>query len=76
MPNIVVDKLAFVRDCYPWCKTFVDGSVSFTTIEPYMNAGAHTVVCGSSTMYKGVGFDENRNEHTIANINKIKEIVR
>lgn len=76
MPEIVEEKLRFVKEYFPWCKTFVDGSVSFTTLEPYMDAGAHTVVCGSSTMYKGVGFDENRNEQTIANINKIKEIVR
>ena len=72
MPNIVETKLRFVQTCYPWCKTFVDGSVSWDTLKPYKDAGAHTVVCGSSTLYKGVGFDDNRASMTIDNINKIK----
>ena len=75
MPNVVEKRLSFVQANYPWCKTFVDGSVSFTSLDPYKNAGAYTVVCGSSTMYKGVGFDDNRVNDTIENINKIKEIL-
>jgi ribulose-phosphate 3-epimerase len=72
MPNVVENKLSFVQNYYPWCKTFVDGSVSWDTLKPYKDAGAHTVVCGSSTLYKGVGFDDNRASMTIDNINKIK----
>lgn len=74
-PDVVCKKLEFVRDQHPWCKTFVDGSVSFTTLEPYKECGAYTVVCGSSTMYKGVGFDDTREAKTIENINKIKELL-
>jgi pentose-5-phosphate-3-epimerase len=75
MPAIVEEKLRFVKEYFPWCKTFVDGSVNFTTLETYKDAGAHTVVCGSSTMYKGVGFGNDRTEKTIENINKIKELI-
>jgi ribulose-phosphate 3-epimerase len=75
VPAAVLDKLWFVKDNHPWCKTFVDGSVNFTTMGKYKEAGAYTVVCGSSTMYKGVGYDSDREAKTIANINKIKELL-
>ena len=75
-PDIVTEKLWAIHDEFPWCKTFVDGSVNFTTLSTYKNAGAYTVVCGSSTMYKGAGFGEDRKEKTIENINKIKEAIK
>jgi len=76
MPDIVEDKLKFIRDEFPWCKTFVDGSVNFKTLPFYEYDGAYTVVCGSSTMYKNVGFDSDRAEKTQENINKIKECIK
>ena len=75
MPDIVEDKLKFIHDEFPWCKTFVDGSVNFKTLPLYKYDGAYTVVCGSSTMYKNVGFDSDRTEKTQENINKIKECI-
>lgn len=75
MPDVIEEKLRFVKEHFPWCKTFVDGSVNFTTLETYKDAGAHTVVCGTSTMYKNVGFDATREAKTIENINKIKELI-
>lgn len=75
MPDVIVKKLKFVHDNHHWCKTFVDGSVSWDTLTPYKDAGVYTVVCGSSTMYKGVAFDDNREAATINNINKIKELI-
>lgn len=75
VPDVIVKKLKFVRDNHEWCKTFVDGSVSWDTIQPYKDAGAYTIVCGSSTMYKGVAFDDYREAATINNINKIKELI-
>lgn len=75
MPDVIVKKLKFVRDNHEWCKTFVDGSVSWDTLTSYKDAGTYTIVCGSSTMYKGVAFDDNREAATINNINKIKELI-
>lgn len=75
MPDVIVKKLKFVQENHHWCNTFIDGSVSFDTLEPYKNAGAYTVVCGTSTMYKGVAFDDNRVEATLNNINKIKALI-
>lgn len=75
MPGTVIEKLRFVRDNHEWCKTFVDGSVSWDTLTFYKDAGAYTVVCGSSTMYKNVGFDEYRVSDTLNNIEKIKELI-
>ena len=75
MPDVVVKKLKFVHENHDWCKTFVDGSVSWDTLTPYKDAGAYTVVCGSSTMYKGVAFNDDREVATINNINKIKELI-
>ena len=65
-----------LKNNYSWCKTFVDGSVNFSTLKTYMDENAHTVVCGTSTMYKGVGFDNDRIEKTIDNIKKIKSIIK
>jgi len=75
MPNIVGEKLLYVKSFHPWCKTFVDGSVSFKTLPEYNAFGAHTVVCGSSTLFKNVAFDDTRTEKVIENINKIKKLI-
>lgn len=75
-PDIVEQRLIAMKALFPWCKTFVDGSVNFTTLPKYKDAGAYTVVCGSSTMYKNAGFGEDRKEKTIENINKIKEAIQ
>lgn len=75
MPDVIVKKLKFVQENHHWCKTFVDGSVSWDTLTPYKDAGTYTVVCGSSTMYKGVAFDDDREAATINNINKIKDLI-
>ena len=74
MPDIVDYKLKFIYDDFPWCKIFIDGSINFKTL-PLYKYGAYTVVCGSSTMYKNVGFDSDRTEKTQENINKIKECI-
>lgn len=76
MPDYVHDKLRTMQEDFSNIKTFVDGSVNFNTLPMYKEDGAYTVVCGSSTIYKNVGYDENRNYNVVKNINKIKEINR
>ena len=76
LPNIVEHKLLTISENYPHIKTFVDGSVNFITLKTYQLAGAYTVVCGSSTMYKDAGFGEDRPEKTVENIKKIKEAIK
>ena len=76
MPKIVENKLNFVNICHSWCRTFVDGSVSWDTLKPYKDVGAYTVVCGTSTMYKDAPFGDTRKEKTIENIGKIKNLIQ
>ena len=76
MPKIVENKLNFVNTCHPWCRTFVDGSVSWDTLKPYKDVGAYTVVCGTSTMYKDAPFGDTRKKKTIENIGKIKNLIQ
>lgn len=75
LPNDIKSKLLDIKYSREWCKTFVDGSVSFDSITPYKEAGAYTVVCGGSTLLKNVPFDNNRYTRMNENIEKIKSLL-
>jgi pentose-5-phosphate-3-epimerase len=76
-PETVQRRLEFVNFTNPEIKTFVDGSVNYDTLLPYKNAGAHTVVSGTSAMFKSHPETEGmtREELINFNINKIKHIM-
>ena len=77
-PETVQRRLEFVNLTNPEIKTFVDGSVNYDTLLPYKNAGAHTVVSGTSAMFKTPenSFGMTREEIINYNINKIKGIIQ
>ena len=77
-PETIKRRLEFVKFTNPKIKTFVDGSVNYNTLLPYKNAGAHTVVSGSSAMFKSHTETEGmtREELINFNINKIKGIIK
>jgi ribulose-phosphate 3-epimerase len=76
-PKTIKRRLEFVNLTNPEIKTFVDGSVNFTTLPIYANAGAHTVVSGSSAMFKVSPETEGmtREELINFNINKIRNTI-
>ena len=76
-PEIVKHRLEFVNFISPEIKTFVDGSVNYDTLLRYKNAGAYTVVSGSSAMFKSHPETEGmtREELINFNINKIKNTI-
>lgn len=75
--DTVERRLRLVQTTNPDIKTFVDGSVNFTTLPIYANAGAHTVVSGSSAMFKVSPETEGmtREELINFNINKIRNTI-
>ena len=76
-PETIKRRLEFVKFTNPEIKTFVDGSVNYNTLLPYKNASAHTVVSGSSAMFKSHPETEGmtREELINFNINKIKNTI-
>lgn len=77
-PSTVNRRLLMVQSANPNIKTFVDGSVNYDTLLLYKNAGAHTVVSGTSAMFKTPenSFGMTREEIINYNINKIKGIIQ
>ena len=77
-PKTIKRRLEFVNLTNPEIKTFVDGSVNYDTLLPYKNAGAHTVVSGSSAMFKTPENSDGMTREEIINfnINKIKGIIQ
>lgn len=76
-PQTVIRRLNTVSMSYPEIKTFVDGSVNFETVKLYKDCGAHTVVSGSSMIFKpNRGANDmkilSRAEQVAYNIEKIK----
>ena len=75
-PDIVIDKISAVKsDKIP---VFIDGSVNFTTLPVYNKKRVHTVVCGSSTMFKIDKETEHmtRKEMTEYNIKRIQACLK
>lgn len=77
-PKTIQRRLEFVNLTNPEIKTFVDGSVNYDTLLPYKNAGAHTVVSGTSAMFKTPENSDGMTREEIINfnINKIKGIIQ
>lgn len=77
-PEIVNRRLQFVNTIDKNIKTFVDGSVNYNTLKLYSDSGAHTVVSGSSAMFKITDEtkDLSREDLIEYNINKIKNIIK
>lgn len=75
LSGTVCRKLRFMNEQFIEMRTFIDGSVNFGSMKEYKALNTYTVVCGGSTLLKGVS-DENRVEDMVANINKIKDIIK
>jgi ribulose-phosphate 3-epimerase len=81
-PNLVLKKLKQVRKLLEGkkCANFIqiDGGVSFDSIPEMVATGANNLICGSSTLYRGVNplNDWKMNKVKIAqNFNKIKMLI-
>lgn len=77
-PSTVNRRLLMVQSANPNIKTFVDGSVNYDTLLLYKNAGAHTVVSGTSAMFKTPENSDGMTREEIINfnINIIKGIIQ
>jgi len=77
--GIVVRKLELLRNYCHMIRgkdVFIDGSVKFDTIKKYSEYKPRAVVCGSSTIFKDVGTDEDRTAKILGNIEKMRKTVQ
>lgn len=68
----VTRRLKLVQNEQPYLKTFVDGSVNFQTVKDYKEAGAYTVVSGSSMMFNKCTENQFMSREQLINYNIIK----
>jgi len=75
-PNIVNDKIKYIRKHSDTLKIFIDGSVNYNTVKTYKDNGANVCVSGSSMMFKQHEYEISDRRVLIAhNIDKIKNVI-
>lgn len=76
-PEIVLNKLKSIKkqvgETLEWIQ--VDGGVNFSTMPDLLKCGANELICGSSSIYKDVKFNDNANKYDYV-ANNIKKIER
>lgn len=78
-PENVLKKLKNIRsqvgDMLEWVQ--IDGGVNFDTMSDLVLSGANELICGSSSIYKGVSFNDNmiKNESIVNNMERIERLL-
>lgn len=80
-PELVIDKLRYIKKTPELkSKNFIqiDGAVNFQTIPSLIKNGANNLICGSSSLYKGISYREDNDERiyqkTAQNYNEIMSL--
>ena len=80
-PELVIDKLRYIKKTPELkSKNFIqiDGAVNFKTIPSLIKNGANNLICGSSSLYKGISYREDNDERiyqkTAQNYNEIMSL--